>query len=63
MGQSPYQYLLDFRIRQAKELLINQPELSIQLVATKVGIESTSQFINLFKKRTNYTPKKFRTLY
>lgn len=63
MGQSPYQYLLDFRIRQAKELLINAPDLPVQTVATKVGFDSTSQFIDVFKKRTNYTPKKFRNLY
>lgn len=63
MGQSPYQYLIDFRIRQAKELLVNQPDLSIQFIATKVGFDSTSQFIDMFKRRTNYTPKKFRGLY
>lgn len=63
MGQSPYQYLIDFRIRQAKELLINEPDLSIQHIATRVGFDSTSQFIDIFKKRTNYTPKKFRGLY
>lgn len=63
MGQSPYQYLLDFRIRQAKELLINNPDLPVHLVASKVGFDSTSQFIEVFKKRTNYTPKKFRVLY
>lgn len=63
MGQSPYQYLTDYRIRQAKELLINKPELSIQQIAIKVGFDSTSQFIDLFKKRTGYTPKKFRGLY
>ena len=63
MGQSPYQYIIDFRIRQAKELLINEPELSIQIISGKVGFESTSQFIDIFKKRTKYTPKKFRSLY
>ena len=63
LGQSPYQYLLDFRIRQAKELLINEPDLSIQVIASRVGFDSTSQFIESFKKRTQSTPKKFRALY
>lgn len=63
MGQSPYQYLLDFRIRQAKILLINEQNLPIHIIANRVGIESSSQFIDIFKKRTNYTPKKFRSLY
>lgn len=63
MNQSPYQYLIDFRIRQAKELLINEPDLPVQTIATKVGFDSTSQFIHVFKKRTQSTPKKFRSLY
>ncbi|GEK36670.1 AraC family transcriptional regulator [Enterococcus thailandicus] len=63
MGKSPYQYLIDFRIRQAKNFLINQPDLSIQLVGERVGFDSTSQFINTFKKKTGYTPKNFRKFY
>ena len=63
VGQSPYQYLIDIRIRHAKELLVNQPDLPIQTIAIKVGFESVSQFIDVFKRKTQYTPKKFRQLY
>lgn len=63
VDQSPYQYLIDIRIRHAKELLVNEPDLPIQIVALKVGFESVSQFIEVFKKKTQYTPRKFRQLY
>ena len=63
IGQSPYQYLVDWRLRRAKELLINQTSLSIQAIAIHVGFDSTSQFIEMFKKKNQLTPRAFRKLY
>ena len=63
IGQSPYQYLLAYRIQHAKQLLINRPELSIQQIAARIGFNSTSQFIQLFKQKVGLTPKKFRHHY
>lgn len=63
MGKSPYQYLTDFRISKAKELLVNHPSLEIQEIALRVGFQSASQFIYVFHTKTGYTPKNFRGLH
>lgn len=63
LNQSPYQYLTDYRMNRAKELLINDLYLDIQDIALRVGFMSTSQFIQLFKQRTSYTPNQFRQLF
>ena len=63
LQQSPYQYLTDFRINQAKEQLINFPKDEIQSIAIRVGFISASQFSHIFKSKTGYTPKQFRELF
>lgn len=60
---SPYQYLLDIRIRKAKELLANEPSLSIQEVCYRTGFYDASYFISVFKKSEHMTPSAFRKLY
>lgn len=62
-GQSPYQFLLYFRIQRAKELLINETDISVQMIGEQVGFKSESQFISLFKRHTGLTPLKFRNSY
>lgn len=57
---SPYQYLIELRIRKAKELLVNNTQLSIQQVSEQVGFNDTSHFISTFKKIENQTPKQFQ---
>ena len=63
MNTSPTQYLIEFRIRKAKELLANQPTLSIQEVSDLVGFSSTSYFIAMFKRNEKITPKAFKQYY
>lgn len=63
MGKSPYQYLIDFRINKAKELLVNHPEIEVQEIGLRVGFQSPSQFIAVFKSKTKVTPKKFSALH
>lgn len=60
---SPYQYLLDIRIRKAKELLANQPSISIQEVCSLTGFYDSSYFISVFKKSEHITPYAFKKLY
>ncbi|EOS61857.1 hypothetical protein C815_00376 [Firmicutes bacterium M10-2] len=60
---SPYQYLLDVRIRKAKELLVHEPDLSISEIGEKIGFNDTSYFISQFKRSEKITPKAFRKLY
>ena len=62
LGQSTAQYLLNYRMTRAKELLVAQPDLPIQQAAFAVGFQDASHFTALFK-RVGLTPLKFRQLY
>lgn len=61
--KSPYQYLMTWRLNKAKELLINFPQLEVQQISLRVGFQSPSQFIAMFKQNVGYTPNQFRRLY
>ena len=60
---SPNQYLIEHRIRKAKELLANQPLLSIKEISDLVGFSDTSYFIAMFKRTEKVTPKTFKQYY
>lgn len=62
LDSSTYEYLLNFRIAKAKELLMSRPSMEIQQVATKVGFGDSSHFIASFKKATGMTPYEFKKL-
>lgn len=62
-GSSPHQVLVDLRIRKAKELLLNQPELSVEEVGRRVGFNTYSYFILMFKRSEKVTPGRFRRFY
>ncbi len=55
----PMQYLLDLRIRKAKELL-RLSDLKISQIAEKTGFSNTNYFIHLFKKKIGLSPTDFR---
>lgn len=63
LGCSVSHYLNDFRINKAKELLCNNQETKIDMIAYQVGFQDTSYFISVFKKVTGYTPLNFRKLH
>jgi two-component system response regulator YesN len=52
-------YLTEFRILKAKELLMNT-RLSIEKIAEKVGYHSTRHFTKLFLKYTKQYPSEYR---
>jgi len=58
-GYSPYEYLVKFRINKAKSLL-EITDISIEEIAGIVGFESTSNFIQTFKRLEDLTPLKYR---
>ncbi len=58
-GDSPIQYLNRIRIENSKILLQNT-NLKVHEIGTKVGIENTNHFINLFKRREGITPRIYR---
>lgn len=58
-GKTLHSYLLHYRIRMAKNLLITT-DWNISTVAWKSGFNSTAYFIKQFKLRTGQTPKQFQ---
>ncbi|MEM7061857.1 MAG: AraC family transcriptional regulator [Cyanobacteria bacterium P01_B01_bin.77] len=56
---TPYGYLRDYRLMQAKQLLLTS-ELSIDQVATAVGYSSRSRFATAFRKYIGINPKTFQ---
>ena len=58
-GRTIHQYLLDYRLRKALELLLNT-SLPITDVALQVGYSSASHFARHFRETTGYTPSEFR---
>jgi len=58
-GQSPTKWIDEAIILEAK-VLFNQSEMSVQEVATAVGLDDPSYFTRLFKKYEGCTPTQFR---
>lgn len=58
-GKTYSSYLREIRISHAKELLLDS-HLPITDVATLSGYNDPSQFIQIFKKETGMTPRRFR---
>lgn len=58
-GFSPQEYLLDFRIRKACELLQNT-DLPIIQIARSVGYEDSLYFSKFFKQHMNTSPSSYR---
>ena len=58
-GCSPHQYLISFRIRKARELIM-ETKLSIENIGLQCGFSSSSHFIRAFKKEMDFTPASYR---
>jgi len=58
-GETPFNYITQWRLLQAKELL-EESSLSVGEIAEQVGYQSESAFNRVFKKRVSLTPLKFR---
>jgi AraC-like DNA-binding protein len=59
MGITPYQYVLQERLEEAKHMLRHQ-ELSLVDIAAATGFCSQSHFTTVFKKSTKLTPLQYR---
>lgn len=57
-GRSPYQFLKEFRLDRARELLVDG-RLSVTEVSRKVGYASVSHFIKEFRHRFGTTPRAY----
>jgi AraC-like DNA-binding protein len=58
VGQTPLDYLTDWRLQIAQDLL--SQGLSVHLVANKVGYEDGSALARVFKKKLGVSPKFFK---
>ncbi|NOW06687.1 AraC family transcriptional regulator [Clostridium beijerinckii] len=61
-GNTPFEYLIHYRINQAEKLL-GDADRKIMDIALDVGFETVSHFIKTFKKIKKCTPSKFREIY
>lgn len=53
------EYLLDYRMKKAKEMLTDQ-SLNITEIALAVGYKDYSYFTRVFKKHSGYSPSQYR---
>jgi AraC-like DNA-binding protein len=60
-GQTPYQYLVDERLRRARWLLANT-QRPVTQICLEVGYESLGSFSWLFAQRYGLSPQAFRLL-
>ena len=56
---SPKQYIIDFRIRKAKELL-SETNMQLLEICEACGFQDQSYFTKIFRKVTGVTPRKWR---
>lgn len=59
LGQSPFDYLISYRIHKGAELLLHTDN-SISDISTSVGFNSTSYFSNKFKQLLGCSPRDYR---
>ena len=59
MGATPLNYITQWRVLQAKELL-KESNKSVGEIAVDVGYQSEAAFNRIFKKKVAQTPLKYR---
>ncbi|MEK4060022.1 MULTISPECIES: helix-turn-helix domain-containing protein [Paenibacillus] len=59
LGMSPTQYINELRISYAENLLLNT-DMEIVDISLEIGLENVSYFYDLFKRRHNLTPHRYR---
>jgi AraC family transcriptional regulator len=61
-GVPPHAYVLQQRVAAARDLLSNQPRLSVRQIAARVGFSSASHLAAIFRRHTGVSPMAFRRL-
>lgn len=59
VGSSPYEYLINVRLSQAKGLL-RSTDQTVETIAARCGFRSASHFIQVFKSHESLTPVQYR---
>lgn len=60
-GQTLIRFITRLRINEAKRLLLQKPEIEIQVIGELVGYPDPFYFSRVFKKQTNVYPSEFIT--
>jgi AraC family transcriptional regulator len=63
VGVPPHAYVIAVRVAASKHLLIAEPTLAVEHIATRVGFGSASHLAAAFRRRTGCSPTAFRQLY
>lgn len=61
LGQSPYQYILDQRLRQARDLLV-QTDNPLAEIACATGFYDQAHMTEMFRRKIGITPAKMRNI-
>lgn len=59
LGQSPFTYLMDYRLRKACDLLAHT-RLTITEIGNACGFDSSSYFGKVFREKFGYSPREYR---
>lgn len=60
LNKNFHQYINDYRIQEACQMLKENQPYSIEAIGQEVGFHSRSSFFAAFKKKTGMTPSKYR---
>ncbi|MDR1262062.1 MAG: helix-turn-helix domain-containing protein [Oscillospiraceae bacterium] len=60
LGVTFLQYVYALRVRRAMELLLTEPDKTIEDIARRVGYQSDRQFFRVFREWTGMSPHQFR---
>lgn len=60
MGMNFSSYINQYRVEEAKSLLVNKPEESTLVIGFQVGFGSKQSFNTIFKQQTGMTPSSYR---
>ncbi len=60
VGENPSKYMMSLRINKAKNLLLNQKDLSIREIGILVGYPNQYHFSHIFKVATGKSPANYR---
>jgi AraC-like DNA-binding protein len=57
---SPWQYVIELRMQQARHLLLTYPHMPVSRVARRVGYDDPRYFSTAFRRATGHTPTAYR---
>lgn len=60
LGTTPGNYITDYRLSRAKELLFNYPQLTVKEISSQLGFDNQHYFSKVFVKANGETPSQFR---